>query len=125
MVPAHKPIQAILQMVPAHICSSRKQSLISSWYASRDWPKCSLKAGAAFCFCCLHLSVSVNPAPDAHVIMGSHNWKNVMETERGNQNMKLQRSICHIMWKERKTRDSTGKEMSNLFNADQLQKNSY
>lgn len=57
------------------------------------------------------------------VFAGCHNRKNTSETEWGFHKHKHLSS--YTMWKERERRASTGKEISTLLNAEQLQKNRY
>ncbi|KAI2645227.1 Zinc finger MYM-type protein 1 [Labeo rohita] len=121
-----QPNQVKLKQYPARMFGGKKRAFVSSWYINRDWLEYSVKADSAFCFCCRKFNVGTSRV-DAFVNAGYRNWKNANETDRGFH--KHQTSKEHLssyaMWKERERRVSSGKEISTLLNADQLQKNRY
>ena len=47
-----QPNQIVLKQYPYSILTGRRRSFVSAWYHNQDWLEYSVKADAAFCFCC-------------------------------------------------------------------------
>ncbi len=64
---------------------------------------------------------------DAFITVGFHDWKNVVERDRGflKHEYSKEHFTCYAMWKESERHLNTRKEISTLVNSEQLWKNKY
>ncbi|KAL0968294.1 hypothetical protein UPYG_G00264930 [Umbra pygmaea] len=123
-----RPVQILLTQYPVTVYSGKGRSFVDKWFHNREWLEYSVKADAAFCFCCRMFSVTRKSGTlDAFASVGYRNWKHAMAKDRGFHKHETSKDhmSCYAMWKEREMRRNTGNEVSTLVNADQLRKNRY
>lgn len=124
---ADKPNQIVLKNFPRRIFSGKNRSFNSDWYTGRDWLEYSVTLDAAFCYPCRMFRAPSSPGDSTFVRSGFNDWKHVIERGKGLNKHAESREhlICESMWKDKERRLCTGKEISTLVNADQLQRNRY
>ncbi|KAJ0066809.1 hypothetical protein NL108_002860, partial [Boleophthalmus pectinirostris] len=108
--------------------NGKGRSFIGKWFHNREWLEYSVKADAAFCFCCrLFRSTRKSGSLDAFASVGYSNWKQDIAKDRGFHQHETSKDhiSCYAMWKEREMRRNTGSEVSTLVNTDQLNRNRY
>lgn len=125
-----RPVQTLLNQYPVTIYNGKGRSFVGKWFHNREWLEYSVKADAAFCFCCRmfkNTRKSGSSASDAFASVGYSNWKQAMAKDRGFHQHETSKDhiVCFTMWKEREMRRNTGSEVSTLVNTDQLNRNRY
>lgn len=123
-----RPVQIVLKQYPVTVYSGKGRSFVDKWFHNREWLEYSVKADAAFCFCCRMFSfIRKSGTLDAFASVGYRNWKHAMAKDRGfhKHDTSKDHMSCYAMWKEREMCRNMGNKVSTLVNADQLRKNRY